>query len=139
MEIIAKTAFIALLLLVSAGTGFSADIKVPVKPAESVKVDTRAAVADKGTTSGKAADTIPTTKAPLIDINSATEAELKAVPGIGDAFAAKIVAGRPYANKAQLKSRKILPATLYEQIKERVIAKQPPKKEKEPTKPAAKK
>lgn len=61
-------------------------------------------------------------KARIIDINTATEAELKAIPGIGAAYAAKIIAGRPYANKAQLKSRKILPSTTYEQVKELIIA-----------------
>ncbi|HEU5458154.1 MAG TPA: helix-hairpin-helix domain-containing protein, partial [Terracidiphilus sp.] len=44
-------------------------------------------------------------KTALVDINSATEAELKALPGIGDVYAKKIMAGRPYANKTQLKSK----------------------------------
>ncbi len=62
-----------------------------------------------------------------ININTATAGQLKKLPGITDAEAAKIIAGRPYANKTQLKSRKIVPATLYEQIKDRLIAKQPQK------------
>jgi len=64
-------------------------------------------------------------KAELIDINSATEAQLKSLPGIGDAYAARIVAGRPYARKDQLKSRNIIPAATYEKIQERIIARQP--------------
>jgi len=61
---------------------------------------------------------------------------LKAVPGIGDAYAAKIVAGRPYAKKDQLKSRNILPAPVYEKTKNLIIAKQAAK---EAAKPAASK
>lgn len=80
--------------------------------------------ADKTKATTKAADEKTAVKGAIIDINSATEAELKAIPGIGDAFAAKIIAGRPYANKAQLKSRKILDGTLYEKVKEQLIAKQ---------------
>ncbi len=54
-------------------------------------------------------------------------------------FAAKIIAGRPYANKTQLKSRKVLPVPLYEQIKDRIIAKQPATGDKAPVKPVGKK
>jgi DNA uptake protein ComE-like DNA-binding protein len=59
-----------------------------------------------------------------IDINTATEDQLKAIKGIGDAYAAKIVAGRPYAKKDQLVSKKVLPKGVYEKIKNEVVAKQ---------------
>jgi DNA uptake protein ComE-like DNA-binding protein len=59
-----------------------------------------------------------------VDINSASEADLKALPGIGDAYAAKIVAGRPYANKHQLVSRNIVPESTYKKFADQVIAKQ---------------
>jgi competence protein ComEA len=64
-------------------------------------------------------------KVGVIDINSASESELKAIPGIGDKYAGKIVAGRPYTKKDQLKSKKIIPPSLYEKIKDKIVAKQP--------------
>jgi competence protein ComEA len=129
MKIFAKTALIAVSLLLSAGLGFAADVKAPAKAAgDGAKTDTKAfSASGKENAKGKAADTKASSKARLVDINTATDAELKAVPGIGDAFAAKIIAGRPYANKTQLKSRKIVPAALYEQVKDQLIAKQPQK------------
>ncbi|OGA68806.1 MAG: hypothetical protein A3F77_07885 [Betaproteobacteria bacterium RIFCSPLOWO2_12_FULL_67_28] len=61
-----------------------------------------------------------------IDINSAGKAQLKKLPGIGDAEADGIIAGRPYRSKADLATRKILPTGIYLQIKRQIIAKQKP-------------
>ena len=63
-------------------------------------------------------------KVGLLDINTASEAELKAMPGVGDTYAKKIIAGRPYAKKDQLKTKKIIPASVYDKIKDKIVASQ---------------
>jgi DNA uptake protein ComE-like DNA-binding protein len=58
----------------------------------------------------------------LLDINTATAEQLKALPGMGDAYVQRVVAGRPYTAKNQLTTRGILPAAEYERIRELIIA-----------------
>src|SRR5262245_29298626 len=60
----------------------------------------------------------------VIDINSASKADLMTLPGIGDAYSQKIVDNRPYARKDQLVSKNIIPQATYDKIKDRIVAKQ---------------
>jgi DNA uptake protein ComE-like DNA-binding protein len=61
----------------------------------------------------------------LVDINTATAAQLKSLPGMGDAYAVRVIQGRPYTAKNQLVTRGILPQTAYDRISKAIIAKHP--------------
>ncbi len=80
------------------------------------------------TQTNSAVPTKPATAATdKIDINTATADQLKAFPGIGDAYSKRIIDGRPYTAKNQLLTRGILPEATYNKIKDQIIATQPKK------------
>jgi DNA uptake protein ComE-like DNA-binding protein len=62
--------------------------------------------------------------AELVDINKATAAELKTLPGIADAYAAAIIGSRPYRNKTQLRSKGVIPLAAYKRIQDKIVARQ---------------
>ncbi len=97
------------------------------KPAAKVDAAKTAAKAEAAKPAAKVNAAKAASKLEPVDINTATDAQLKAIPGIGDAYASKIIAGRPYAKKDQLKSRNILPGPVYDQVNASIVAKQPAK------------
>ena len=72
----------------------------------------------------KAAAAAKEAPAGLIDVTSADAATLKTIPGIGDAYAAKIVSNRPYKGKDEIVSKAGVPQATYDKIKDKIIAKQ---------------
>lgn len=115
---IVKTTLIVIALLLSASLSFAAENKPESQAATKAKASAKSATQKEGAA---------VAKIKLVDINSATKEELKKLPSINDAQAAKIIAGRPYGSKAWLLSHNIIDAAVYESLKQQVIAKQPNK------------
>jgi len=74
------------------------------------------------TTKSTTASSSTTSSKDLVDINSATAAQLDALPGIGEAYSKKIIDGRPYNTKRDLLTRKIVPQATYDKIQDKIIA-----------------
>jgi len=112
-KLVSSAAALVFTLVITVGLAVSAEkpaaAKAAVVPAAEKKADTKP---------------VAPAKEELLDINTATEEQLRKIPGIGEEYSKKIIAGRPYAKKDQLTSRKIIPAAVYEKIKDKIIARQ---------------
>jgi DNA uptake protein ComE-like DNA-binding protein len=65
----------------------------------------------------------PAAKKEPLDINTASADELKAVKGIGEADAKKIVENRPYKTKDELVEKKVVSKATYDKIRDQIVAK----------------
>jgi competence protein ComEA len=103
-------------------TGSLSGEKLAQKEAAPATTKSDATKTDATKSDTKKAET--SSKTALIDINSATEKELDTLPGIGEARAKAIVKNRPYKGKDELVQKKIIPQSVYDGIKDKIIAKQ---------------
>src|ERR1700747_3539837 len=100
------TRFLVSVFTLALIAGMSSAIAASPAPQAAKKTTTAAAPAD------------------LVDLNTATKEQLDALPGIGEKYSQKIIAGRPYKAKTDLTRKKFIPAATYAKIKDPVIAKQ---------------
>jgi DNA uptake protein ComE-like DNA-binding protein len=115
MKRIMQTVLMAAALLLSASWCLAAESKMTA-PGQATGAPR---AAQEGAKSRK-----PAAPAEPVDINSASKAQLKKIPGISGALADRIIAGRPYLSKAHLVTHNIISGAQYAQIKYMIVARQ---------------
>jgi DNA uptake protein ComE-like DNA-binding protein len=111
-----KTALIALALSTCAGLSLAEE-------PQPQKTKPPASAASEAKAPAKKSKAAPPKIEP-VDINSASKNELKKLPGVGDAEADKIIAGRPYLSKAHLVTHNVISEGLYLGLKDQIVARQ---------------
>jgi len=96
----------------------------PVMAQPATTTTPSATTSPSSTMAPTARSTAAAPKTDMVDINSATATELKMLPGVSDGDAAKIIQGRPYSDKSQLVSKKVVSEPTYEKIKDHVVTRQ---------------
>jgi competence protein ComEA len=114
---VVSSALIALRVVACVGLAVTAGTVRANAPASAVDAQTAA-----GHASRPLKKVAPATPLKPIDINSASRAQLKTLPGIGDAEADKIIAGRPYLSKVHLVTEVGLPVGVYQSIRHQIVA-----------------
>lgn len=71
---------------------------------------------------GGKADNSPGAISRIVNINTATLSDLDKLPGIGTVRAQAIIDNRPYSSVNDLLSKKAVPASVFEKIKEQITA-----------------
>jgi competence protein ComEA len=121
-----RQALVSMMIVPALVVAFTAPSFASTKPASQP-----AATAKTTKTVVPATTAVPAKTAPAavkVDINTATKAELSALPSIGDVYAQKIIDGRPYLAKTDLKTKNVVPEAVYLKVAKLIVAKQPPKK-----------
>lgn len=72
-------------------------------------------------TSGKSENDLLGVTSGRVNINTATQAELEALPGIGPVTAGKIISNRPYQTVEEIKSKKVVGNAAFVKIKDLII------------------
>jgi DNA uptake protein ComE-like DNA-binding protein len=101
-------------LFLAAGLAMAQDPQPAVKPPQAVR--------SKSMAHPSRAIAKPKPALDMVDVNHASKADLKKLPGITDALADKIIAGRPYVSKSKLVTQKVVAEGIYMAIKDRIIA-----------------